>query len=854
MAHRNDLRAPRSVDDRFSSRLELFVDVLAHVLDAVEANYSSVAVALDAIRATPRPSSNKDIELLVRYLAPGVTAVPHVFETLPVGWLVPLREHGVFAEPPDVRFHESGSFSFPGWAQGEYLVRIAAEAPAEVFATIKQIPVVDNESVHYAFLKAATRMPAPEAAGVATHEAAWLGSRRWRGGLLGQAVQELVARLISVSEVEAAIELLRAALSLPPSDSTHHNWRTRDARMPSCDYSELVRNALRPLVVLTPDRAKALLFELLDEGHADPVSSWRAAVEDHGQNGSQEEPIDALFDELRDLFDLGCAKGGGAAVRDAVQELEGRERGIYARLALHLLRRHGASAPDLVTARATDQRLLDSAEHFHELTEMIADRYSDLDAPDQARVVRAFRDNSSEAHARQRIGPNADDADVARYSRQCLRQWFAVLGKARSPDLADEYRALCGDAGEPEHPTFNSYLGEVRSGPNPPLRAVELHALPNTELLQYLRERRPKSTDAFDPSRRGLALEVKACAAADPARFSRLASAFKEQRSSYVAAVFWGIHEGLQRAESKTNEAPSTVVDWNSALELAEWASAQVGSASADDDANVEDADDAEQDWPWTRRMLITFVLDAARSPESTVDVVRRSWTIMRRLLVDPDPTSERVDKCRMDDATFAINTVRGQALQASIAIAAISANREDLLDIKEETLDAVMGRADAGREPCPAIRSVLAQEFNTLCALDMKRAAIAAGLLFPTAEEADATRVAAWDTFLHWNEPTTDAFTVLGPPYGAAVRALTATPSEAFEGLARQESAKILRLQHAEGWPVGTIAAELGRHHDTIERVLAQSGHVSWTHTCRLSRRPSRSTQGSARAASGRW
>jgi transposase len=38
-------------------------------------------------------------------------------------------------------------------------------------------------------------------------------------------------------------------------------------------------------------------------------------------------------------------------------------------------------------------------------------------------------------------------------------------------------------------------------------------------------------------------------------------------------------------------------------------------------------------------------------------------------------------------------------------------------------------------------------------------------------------------------------------------------------------ESATILRLHHADQWPVGTIATELGRHHDTVERVLAQSG-----------------------------
>jgi hypothetical protein len=73
--------------------------------------------------------------------------------------------------------------------------------------------------------------------------------------------------------------------------------------------------------------------------------------------------------------------------------------------------------------------VLDSAEHFHELAEMIAHRFADLETPDQARVVNAFRANSSESHARERLGPDASNDVVARYCRQCLRQWFAVLGK-----------------------------------------------------------------------------------------------------------------------------------------------------------------------------------------------------------------------------------------------------------------------------------------------------------------------------------------------------------------------------------------------------------------------------------------
>ena len=42
---------------------------------------------------------------------------------------------------------------------------------------------------------------------------------------------------------------------------------------------------------------------------------------------------------------------------------------------------------------------------------------------------------------------------------------------------------------------------------------------------------------------------------------------------------------------------------------------------------------------------------------------------------------------------------------------------------------------------------------------------------------------------------------------------------------IAPEREAEILRLYHAEKWPVGTIAAQLGVHHSTVRRVLAQAG-----------------------------
>lgn len=42
---------------------------------------------------------------------------------------------------------------------------------------------------------------------------------------------------------------------------------------------------------------------------------------------------------------------------------------------------------------------------------------------------------------------------------------------------------------------------------------------------------------------------------------------------------------------------------------------------------------------------------------------------------------------------------------------------------------------------------------------------------------------------------------------------------------ISNELEAKILRYHHVEKWPVGTIASQLGVHHDTVTRVLTQAG-----------------------------
>lgn len=42
---------------------------------------------------------------------------------------------------------------------------------------------------------------------------------------------------------------------------------------------------------------------------------------------------------------------------------------------------------------------------------------------------------------------------------------------------------------------------------------------------------------------------------------------------------------------------------------------------------------------------------------------------------------------------------------------------------------------------------------------------------------------------------------------------------------ISRAQEAEILRLHHAEGWPVGTVARQLSVHHSVVRRVLTQAG-----------------------------
>lgn len=766
-AHRDDLRRPRRPDQAFRTRFQQFVDVLHAVLSAAEGSYAKVLAKLDVVVEKVTPTED-DVGTLAVHLAPGVTALSHVFDKLSASWIKPLRDLRVFADPPDVEVLADGSFLFPSWPQTEYLRRVAADAPGAVTDTIEALPATRNESVHLAVLETAIALPPALAARVARHELPWIGDSHWLRTLLPKAIGQLVMHLWSGGERECALEVLRAALALGPPDDDE-SWSGPEARTSAWSYGELAKATLPPIGADDSPAAIALLFGLVTQAKGEGHLLLRRRLDAPGHPGL-DEPLEILYAHLRDLL-LAEAARSPEELQSAVRKLEAKGSATFDRLALHLLRVHGALATNLVVERASDPSRLSAGDLDDEMTLMVRDRFPDLEATDRERVFGAIRETTSPEWLRDEFDGRLDDSAYVPVGEHRLLKWLHLLRDHLTTDQQREYERLLATHGPPA--TGGSRL---QFGPNPPRRAAELADLQDDELLTYLREWEPESEDPFEPSRRGLGQELRAVVELDAARFGRLAREFRGHRPEYVANVVWGLHDAIKRLnewnakpEDSRGECPEDVpaeatIDWSSILDLVKWTATQ---------KTTSETEGADGNWTWGRRMAVDLAEEVFVATTGDPSLPWRAWDVIQSLLSDPDPTSQREATTGYDNDTFALNTVRGQALHAAIRISTTWKRRKGKQDLLDSVCPVLKERAQPDVEPALAIRSVLAMRFTDVCWIDEGLAADVAVALFGVGAPDDTARITAWGSFLKWNEPWPATYRILESTYEAALQRL---------------------------------------------------------------------------------
>lgn len=757
-AHRDQLRAPRPLEGPISESWQRMQAVLDEVMARFEDRYAAYHAACEPLLAVEAPSDS-DLDRLFGALPFGPVVRADFFGRLShPGWLKPLRNRSVFAQPPPlVRDEEDGSIRFPHWPELAYLIRMATLDPDEVAEIALEIPDTDNVAIHSDLARLAVELPPVQAARLVPHAERWLGDRF--ASTVAHWLTQLLVRLADGQQPAAATELLAVLLVLRPKEGAGRVGAfSLKARLESWQFDEIRRTCLGRVVAAAGTPAFVRLVGVLAEGVNElaggssdaPTRSWRPSIRDCEENF--ESALSGLVSVVRDAAVRVCASDS-SKLGEVLQTFEAQPHRIFRRLELYMLARffegnEAAAAASLENRDAFDDEDLEN-EYW-----ALAER----SLPQLPRTLEAVLEWIEQ-------GPPEVYPPAA--AEVWLLRRLTALGSALPHRLMERRVGLEARLGPVAFPRF---LVSVRSG-----RELEDRAIPRidemtaAEVVQLLSEWEPPMS-AFGSTRHDMGQVLAGRVAADPAQFSEAARLFRGLDSKYVSAVLRGLTSALQQ---------NLAVDWESVLELCAWVVQQQRDGQAGPDSNEEDESD---DWAWPRRSVLSLLIQALDDAQSKMPLAFRArvWAIIEPATCDPDPAEERDSRASWDPLMQLANTVRGNAMEAVAQYAAWVRNstaREtdfSLLDVRE--VQAVLEeRLDIRAEPSVAVRAFYGRYFPLLVSLDRQWAASAVNRIF---RDGGATlEAAAWETYLMTQPVFADVLGILDEHYRIAVVRLEQEP-----------------------------------------------------------------------------
>jgi hypothetical protein len=485
-----------------------------------------------------------------------------------------------------------------------------------------------------------------------------------------------------------------------------------------------------------------------DRSWQDQSYGWQRTL-DGGREHDREQ---ALTLALRDSVVL-LARADQPGVAAVVEALERRERAIFHRLALHVLRNILDQA--LIAERVGRRELFDDLYVEREYTLLLRERGASLPREIQARVLGWIDAGPLESG----LAPDAID-------RWRLVQ-LARFGDALPAEQVARYQELVGRFGEPVEPE----MLEGWVGPVSPVSTEELLALRDDELVALLRSWRPEA-GLLAPSREGLRQHLGAAAARAPERFAALAPTFAELHPAYAVGVLGGLGEAAKQGRA---------FEWQPVFGLAR---AVIGRPRVLPDQDQHEEYGVIRGWVDVC-LEVARLLDAGlrhdRIPTGAdSDVVE----FLAALATDPDPSladeQRRGGESDTDPVTLAMTTVRGVAFYAIVQYAwwrktkTPSGQTPRLAPQLRELLDRHL---DPEREPTRTVRSVYGRFFPQLLACDKKWARARVETIFPRNAALEGLRRAAWNSYLLFNPAYRDAYKLLSEHYSDAIAELAEHP-----------------------------------------------------------------------------
>ncbi len=396
---------------------------------------------------------------------------------------------------------------------------------------------------------------------------------------------------------------------------------------------------------------KRLKEFFVDAGHFSRSDIKRPAIEENSQNFLWEGPLNHFIDSLRDIMSNWVTRDPHA-VKIYIMSLKDDMTGIIQRIVIHILNNHWEALNDIYIEIVS--KGLPDPELYHELYELIKNRFTDMSPEQRDATLKAILDLA--------VSDYGEENDREQLLKNEQRKWLSIITGKGDESVDQWYDKLNAEdeIGETwPHPGFSSYI-ETRRGPGPSLYTTQdlLIATKNGTLIKLLNGFE-ETDDWRGPTRHALTDVLVDAIKAEPQPFINIIETFMDADRPFQYGVINGFRELWELEENE----PTDVIDWNDAWDKLIDFSEQILSSDNFWNEAVSHDSNLTPNRDMIASEIARFLHIGTRSDNHSYPTILlpRAWTIITLLLQKTEP----IFKIEQEVMFQVINSTRGKVIEA---------------------------------------------------------------------------------------------------------------------------------------------------------------------------------------------
>ena len=584
-AHERSFHLSLKVDEEFRSQYQQpFDTVIRAVAVALEGRYAALMRRVEELAAATNRA--QAIKAFAGEIPGALPLQWHFFKNLTSGdWLPHLAKEELLGEPLSGAGEPgTNGMRYREWPAGNYLQRMA-ESPDEasrrsVVEALRNVASSEHPDIHHDGIEILAALPPDESAPLAKLAVAWLG-RDHRFALL-QAPEKLLKKLAEAKQREAALHVARALLKLWNDNGEVASLYGRHM------YEYHLPSIMNALTNSFGEEALSLGMELLYQA-AD--ISGKIQYEHYSSRPISDDEMAKhdIYSALTSVVRLSAEKLSGEhpeRMSNVIGILTSNPAKIFLRLAMHVLARNPAAAPDLAEKYLLDPEIIGQSWAQDEYAALARAWFPSLSREKRQTILmvidaipdryrESWRERVTQNH---RTPPTPEDERIfeAVTVRDAQWKWRSVLPRERR-------EALDRIVEELGHPY--AWREKLFPPEESPLNGADFSVRTISEITAFLRTWRPQ-VEQQRQTVTALANELRTAVDSDPKKYAESADQLIGLKPIYIRRVL----EGLKSAASNQRN-----FDWTKVLRLIRFTYDQYNAYI--DPSTITEGDD--KNWIW---------------------------------------------------------------------------------------------------------------------------------------------------------------------------------------------------------------------------------------------------------------